>query len=1286
VKTTNALKQSQYSAYDPNFGTLIQSTGPNGISTCTALDDLGWPVQEIAHCGSGQDLTTTTARYQRADTSSQFVQVITVTTPPSGAYTMSSTDALGRVVETATRNFSGADSRTSTEYDALGRVNITTKPHFQAETPYQTTMEYDWLGRVTDIYEDLGYLSPGGEFKTSHVKTDYNGSSATTHRYVNGQDLTRQEKKNALGKVSAVIDANATELDFIYDVEGNLSESKTPSNNNKVDILYDLLGRKIKTTDPDLGEWYYTYNGFGDLLTQKDAKSQTTTMTYDVLGRMTTKTDSVTGGTAEWVYDVAVPGSNAGIGKLSAMVSAPDPNLKLPCTILNTTQTSGNRAGRSYTYNQFGDVAQVDECIEGETFTTKYTYNQLGQQSVVTYPAVGGTSFAAQYNYTSLGFLHSVTDASDNSLYWAAKQTNAAGQVTDEVTRNGVETVSTRNNATGWLTGSSTTALADNNTLIQKWTNSFDEAGNLLGRLRAEPSNMADSTETFVYDALERLTSAEVKVSGYDATEGYAYDNIGNLTQKGDKTYTYTGCTTGGGPHAVCTVDNGTAYSYDPNGNMTVGNDHKVSYNPFNKVSHIEGKLNAPGGSSPTVDFVYGADGNRVVQRTGTTAGDETARTVYVGMGGTGKSMYERTTGRLTTEHVHFLYAGGVHGGAFALRVVTEANQDGGGSTSSEPTMAMRYQHFDHLGSVTASTDENGRVVGASGGADTTVFGYDAWGARRNPDGRPATGDLNLQVGHREFTGHETIPGVGLVNMNGRVYDPDLGRFLSPDPNVQFVADLQTYNRYTYAANNPLRYTDPTGYFFGATFDMVIETGIAIVGMVACAYTAGAGCALAFSLMAATYGTASAINNGAGWGNAIGVGLLQLGVGVVAGGFEGGALVGTEASLGSQMLAGACAGAASAAFMTPLSGSGWEGLGKNILTGAASGAAGAALGYAIQSSIVSQASAAEQQGGDREMQTATGSRDQYTKNFKQGTLSDLGGPLNDMDLAGKVGEAWNASNPGPGYESNMSEHGGWIVKNGWFDRLLTGEDYSVEAWPSTSGGSIRPTAEPSDAVAAFHTHPQYELESTPETMNMGSQPGPSPGDIQRRLDVPEYVITNVSVYRLNPNGDVYSLGRSLPRQLGRRRIRAWAKQSGLGIFRDLARDLPELAHPVGAEWEQDVCQPGDVGEEGVTVFLDETTVAEQRLDSGPLVLGGDTRAHPKTRRVPRRTFERDLAKDPLAPEHGDARERAPLAVVGLPGAHPLGEEVGPRAFCEILEALRPGDWQADDLRHRCRRH
>ena len=53
---------------------------------------------------------------------------------------------------------------------------------------------------------------------------------------------------------------------------------------------------------------------------------------------------------------------------------------------------------------------------------------------------VSGATFAVTYNYTSLGFLRSVTDASDNKVYWAAKATNAAGQVIDEFTRNGVET------------------------------------------------------------------------------------------------------------------------------------------------------------------------------------------------------------------------------------------------------------------------------------------------------------------------------------------------------------------------------------------------------------------------------------------------------------------------------------------------------------------------------------------------------------------------------------------------------------------------------------------------------------------------------------------------------------------------------------------------------------------------------------------------------------------------------------------------------------------------------
>jgi len=72
---------------------------------------------------------------------------------------------------------------------------------------------------------------------------------------------------------------------------------------------------------------------------------------------------------------------------------------------------------------------------------------------------------------------------------------------------------------------------------------------------------------------------------------------------------------------------------------------------------------------------------------------------------------------------------------------------------------------------------------------------------------------------YRGYTGQEEVAGSGLVNMNGRVYDEEEGRFLTCDPTVQFEGNLQSYKRYSYAMNNPLRYTDPTGYFISRGVD-----------------------------------------------------------------------------------------------------------------------------------------------------------------------------------------------------------------------------------------------------------------------------------------------------------------------------------------------------------------------------------------------------------------------------------------------------------------------------------
>jgi RHS repeat-associated protein len=98
---------------------------------------------------------------------------------------------------------------------------------------------------------------------------------------------------------------------------------------------------------------------------------------------------------------------------------------------------------------------------------------------------------------------------------------------------------------------------------------------------------------------------------------------------------------------------------------------------------------------------------------------------------------------------------------------------------------------------------------------DACTYSYDAWGRRRNP---PTGAYLAIATNpnyliDRGYTGHEHLDEFGLINMNGRLYDPVLGRMLSPDNFVQDATSTQTFNRYVYVLNNPTKYTDPTGDF-----------------------------------------------------------------------------------------------------------------------------------------------------------------------------------------------------------------------------------------------------------------------------------------------------------------------------------------------------------------------------------------------------------------------------------------------------------------------------------------
>src|SRR5262249_38405625 len=97
-------------------------------------------------------------------------------------------------------------------------------------------------------------------------------------------------------------------------------------------------------------------------------------------------------------------------------------------------------------------------------------------------------------------------------------------------------------------------------------------------------------------------------------------------------------------------------------------------------------------------------------------------------------------------------------------------------------------------------------------------YSYDSWGKRRDAASwvaaAPASFPIDPTLSDRGYTGHEHIDHLGLINMNGRVYDPEIGRFLSADPTVQFPESTQGFNRYAYPGNNPLSYTDPSGFGF----------------------------------------------------------------------------------------------------------------------------------------------------------------------------------------------------------------------------------------------------------------------------------------------------------------------------------------------------------------------------------------------------------------------------------------------------------------------------------------
>ncbi len=309
----------------------------------------------------------------------------------------------------------------------------------------------------------------------------------------------------------------------------------------------------------------------------------------------------------------------------------------------------------------------------------------------------------------------------------------------------------------------------------------FDQLGNLTTRSDIRGDAVTYS-EGFRYDTLNRLASASCNNTGVcgAASRSYGYDDFGNLTSKAGTIITYFA-----GTHRVQSAP-GRSFSYQNTGNLYSDTTHTLGWTPFNMPSYIAG-------SGKQVDFRYDGDHARTVESLSTGK-----LTLYVG----GQFYEQVIEGATVTGRA---YIGSPEG---VLGVVT---------LNSAGVTARKHWFKDHLGSVIAERDyATGAVV---------YLGYDEWGARRGTF-NPAS-----VASPRGFAGHEQLDDFTLVHMNGRVYDPTTGRFMSADPLVQAPFDPQSYNRYGYVLNNPLSFTDPSGFSWWTDWRQTIFAIAAAVTM-----------------------------------------------------------------------------------------------------------------------------------------------------------------------------------------------------------------------------------------------------------------------------------------------------------------------------------------------------------------------------------------------------------------------------------------------------------------------
>jgi len=767
--------------------------------------------------------------------------------------TLISVDGLGRALQTAkdgeyrdiegNRHY-GWNASGAVAYDAKGRGVSQGQPQF-LETPglpglapmsKPTTTAYDALDRA--IVQTL----PDG----STMRTDYlvEGTRLVVRSTDPLGDMGEREMDNR-GNVVAVrrLSAEGAVLmsaSYSYDAMGQML-SAVDSKGNAVSLSYDLTGLRLSLSSADTGTILLSYDKAGNLVKKTDAvlrsHGEAITYDYDGQGRLVKVTYPRTAATTYEYGD-----EHAGEGLRARLISRSD--------------SSGTT---SYTYGRLGETLTMTRTIDrltplapDESASFSYASDYLGRLQRITYP----DGEVVTYGYDAGGQVKTVSGEHNGltTTYVADIAYDPFGQRTYIEYGNGVRTSYAYDENRRWLDSIHT--LNSRGDVYQDMTYSFDLVGNVSGY--ENKAGDYDTSQTYHYDGLYQLIGAKGTSEGrkYGLTEytssynqSFTYDAIGNMTAKtssvanspsaslgDDLNYNLAYSYYSGKAHQAERIGN-LYYRYDGNGNMieeragghgtgtvlagsvytvgdvsmtdtgfgldrspTTGSTDSATYARYFSWDE-ENRLVRSVDNNIAVQYSYGADGQRAVKYS------KRGESLYF------DSMWASQTDVPSMRQLKNIFVG-------QTRIATRLSLQGESSTGYEKVNTY-YYHPDHLGSAQLVTDYKGDIYER---IEYTPYG-ETW-IERTSDG--------LDLIPFRFTGKELDSETGLYYYGARYLNPKSSMWLSADPALgDYIPvapvsdDARKHNQnlagmggvfnlinlavYHYAANNPVKYTDPDG-------------------------------------------------------------------------------------------------------------------------------------------------------------------------------------------------------------------------------------------------------------------------------------------------------------------------------------------------------------------------------------------------------------------------------------------------------------------------------------------